>query len=268
MPALGLLGLLATSASAQEAGGNGYVWTFQDVSFSACVDFLMDRGAAEAQLSPGYQLIPAGSFTALSPVIGREIQGDSAKSAMIPAQLCVIEAPTMNAGGSLYSPSKKMGMQEGVGYWAIAATRTGGSPAFDRWFVVEYWTNDWRVRKVTEAAFIPVSTFKRAAEDVAETANQTYSVTIGKTVISWTGEMAGRDSTPAAEPTVATQILEGKRTIKWNAAVHSAPRWSRTLPGVLHVEGKDDLAKALKASPIRMFGPMEWGGQARIEFYR
>ena len=266
--AVGLLGILAAPAHAQDAAEKGYVWAFRDVSFYACVDFLMDRTAAEKELAPGFQVIPAGSFTPLSPVLGREVEGDSAKSAMIPAQVCVIEAPAMTSGDALFSPTKKMGMQEAVGYWAIAATRAGGTPTFDRWFVASYWTNDWQVRKRTETAFIPVSTFKRASEAVPATGRHRYSVTIQKTVISWTGELAGRDSTPSAETEPSYQIFDGKRGIQWSATVHSSSRWTRTLPGVLHVEGKDDLAKALKASPIRIFGPMQWGGEARIEFER
>ncbi|MEZ4413594.1 MAG: hypothetical protein R2910_11465 [Gemmatimonadales bacterium] len=268
LPALGLLGALATSAPAQDAAGSGYVWAFRDVSFSACVDFLMDREAAEKQLAAGFQVIPASSFTPLSPALSREVEGDSAKSAMIPAQFCIIEAPAMTSGDALYSPTNKMGMQEAVGYWGIAATRAGSAPTFDRWFVAGYWTNDWRVQKKTQAAFIPVKVFKRKFVPVPETSRQSYSVSIGKTAISWTGEMVGRDSTADTEAGSTSQMFEGRRTINWNATVHTSPRWTRTLPGVFHVEGKDDLAKALKGSPIRMFGPMQWGGEARIEFYR
>jgi hypothetical protein len=268
LPVLGLLAALATSAPAQDAAGSGYVWAFRDVSFSACVDFLMDRAAAEKQLSSGYQLIPAGSFTPLSPALSREVEGDSAKSAMIPAQVCFIEAPAMTAGDAIYSPTKKMGMEEAVGYWGIAATRTGGTPAFDHWFVARYWSNDWRVQKQTQAAFIPVEVFKRQLEAVPETGRQSWSVTLGKTVLSWTGELVGRDSTPFTEAGSTFQVFEGRRTIEWSATVYSSPHWTRILPGVFHVEGKDDLAKALKASPIRMFGPMRWGGEARIEFHR
>jgi hypothetical protein len=268
VPALGLLGVLATPASAQGAGGDGYVWAFHDVAFSACVDFLMDRASAERQLAAGFQLIPAGSFAALSPVLQREVEGVTAKSAMIPAQVCLIESPTMTSGDAIYAPSKKMGNREVVGYWAIAATRAGGEPTFDRWFVADYWTNDWRVRKQAEGALIPVTVFKRKLETAPGTARQKYAVSVGKTVISWTGELVGRDSTAYTETGTAEQIFEGKRITKWTATVHSSPQWTRTLPGIFSVEGKDDLAKALKASPIRMFGPMYWGGDARVEFYR
>jgi hypothetical protein len=268
LPALGLLGALATSAPAQEATGSGYVWVLRGVTFSACVDFLVDRDMAEKQLTPGFQVVPAGSFAPLSPVLRREIDGDSARSALIPAQVCVIESPTMNAGDGLYSPTTKMGGSEAVVYWAIAAMRAGATPTFDQWFVADYWTNDWRVRKQTESAFVPVSTFKRAMVAVPETSNHGYSITIGKTVLSWTGELAGRDSLASTDTGAVTQIFDGKRTIKWTATVYASPQWTRHLPGVFHVEGKNDLAKALKSSPIRMFGPMYWGGDVRIEFTR
>ncbi len=268
LAAAGLLGALATSLPAQQANGSGYVWAFRDVTFSTCVDFLMDREMAEKQLEAGYQVVPAGSFTALSPVLGREIEGDSARSALIASQVCVIEAPTMNSGDGLYSPTKKMGPREAVAYWAIAGMRSGGTPSFDQWIVVDYWTNDWQVRKQTESAFVPASTFKRSLAPVPESNRHTYSMAFGKTVLSWTGELVGRDSTASTEQRSATQVFEGKRTIKWTATLSAAPQWTRYLPGVFHVEGKDDLAKALKASPIRMFGPMEWGGDARIVFTR
>jgi hypothetical protein len=38
--------------------------------------------------------------------------------------------------------------------------------------------------------------------------------------------------------------------------------------GALRVEGKDDLAKALQASPIRMLGPAFWGGSGEVTFQR
>jgi hypothetical protein len=201
-------------------------------------------------------------------VLAREIEGDSARSALIAAQVCVIEAPTMNSGEGLYSPTKKMGMREAVAYWAIAGTRSGGTPSFDLWIVVNYWTNDWRVRKQTEGAFVPVSTFKRDLVAVPESNRSTYSMGFGTTVLTWTGEMVGRDSTAYTEQRSATQVFDGKRTIKWSGNLSAFPRWTRHLPGVFHVEGKDDMAKALKASPIRMFGPMYWGGDARIVFSR
>jgi hypothetical protein len=114
-----------------------------------------------------------------------------------------------------------------------------------------------------------MAVFKRGLVAVPETVNHRYEVKIGKTVLSWSGQLLGRDSTPAAEPPAQTNLmLEGERQIRWNGTVTMTPQWTRFLPGVFNVQGKDDLAEALKASPIRMFGPMYWGGEARMEFTR
>jgi hypothetical protein len=268
LPALALLGALATPASSQSQAGPVYVWAFQGVTFSACVDFLMDSGMAAGQLAQGYQAIPAANFVSLAPVLRREIERDTILRGWIPAQVCFVEAPTMTSGDALLTPEGKMGTREMLGYWAIAGSRTGVASAPDGWFVAQYWTNDWRMQKRTEAAFIPMSVVKRKMVLVPESTNTEYAVTIGKTVLSWKGQMAGRDSTAYAEPRTATQIFTGKRSLEMTATVTATPQWSRTLPGVFHVAGKDDLAMALKGSPIRMFGPMYWGGDARVEFIR
>lgn len=267
-PALGLLGALATSASAQSAPGEGYAWVFPGVEFAACVDFLMSPELAGRQLTEGFLAVSAASFTVLSPVLRREIERDTALRVWIPAQICFLEAPSVSSGGAVLTPEGKMGARELLGYWAIAGTRSGGTPAFDQWYIAQYWTNDWRLRNRAEAAYVPMAVFKRTQVMVPETPNLSYTVTIGKTVLAWKGRWASSDSTAYAEPRSAIQILGGKRSIQWTATATTGFQWTRNLPGVFHVQGKDDLADALKASPIRMFGPMYWGGDARVEFSR
>lgn len=262
---LGLLGVLATSAPAQAPG---YAWAFTGVEFSACVEFLVEPALASKQLDPGYQVIPAAGFGPLSPVLRREIEGDTVHAAWVPSRVCVIEAPQVTTGDNLLTPEGKMGGQEVVGYWAIAARRTDGSPRSDQWFLAQLWTNDWRLRKQTEAEYIPVGMFKRSRLPIPESNRHRYEVKVGKTVLSWDGQLEGRDSTAASDPGQSSLIFQGNRSIRWTATVSSQPAWTRTLPGVFRVEGKDDLAVALRASPIRMFGPMYWGGAARVDFTR
>jgi len=264
---MGLLGALATSASAQGTASPSFSWGFPGVEFSACVEFLMEPELAAKQLVPGYQVVPAASFAAISPVLSREAS-DSLHAGWVPAQVCVIEAPTMTVGGSSLAPDKKMGGQEVVGYWSIAATRPGSSGPLDQWYVAALWTNDWRTRKQTEAAYVPMTVFKRSMAAVPETSRHHYAIQIGKTSLTWEGEIAGRDSTGTTTLQRTTLIFGGLRGIPWTAQVTSRPAWTRTLPGVFGVQGNDDLAKALKASPIRMFGPMWWGGETQVGFFR
>ena len=118
------------------------------------------------------------------------------------------------------------------------------------------------------AQFIPIGMFKRSRRPIPESNRHRYEIKIGKTVLSWDGQLAGRDSTAVPDPGQSSLIFQGTRSIKWTATVASQPAWTRALAGVFRVEGKDDLAVALRASPIRQFGPMYWGGAARVEFTR
>jgi hypothetical protein len=265
---LGLLGAVATSAPAQAPAGPGYRWAFTGVEFAACVDFLVEPTLASRQLIPGYQVVPAASFGPLAPVLRREIEGDTIDAAWVPSQVCVIEAPQVTVGNNRLTPEGKMGGQEVVGYWAIAARRIEGQPRADQWFVARLWTNDWRVEKQTDREYIPVDMFKRSLVPIPESNRHRYEIKVGKTTLSWDGEMAGRDSTPASSPAPSSLIFQGSRSIQWTATVSSQPGWRRDLPGLFRVVGNDDLAVALRASPIRMFGPMYWGGDAQVEFTR
>lgn len=268
--ALGLLGGLAGSASAQRPGQpmvSAYAWVLHDVEFAVCVEFLMEPATAARQLPEGVIVIPAASFGALAPVLRREIQGDSVHAAWIPARLCTAEARSISVGDRLLTPDKKL-KSEVVGYWAIAARRADAGTAMDHWYAAELWSNDWHVEKPTEAAYIPVSVFKRALDAVPESNRHQYQVRIGKTTLSWEGELVGRDSTAVEALPPTTLFLNGLRGTNWTAPVTPRLQWTRTLPGIFRVQGKGDLAKALQASPIRMFGPMYWGGETLVSFDR
>lgn len=268
--ATGLLGLLATPATAQRPGQPivaALQWTLRGVEFAACVDFLMEPEAAAEQLAPGYQAVPAAAFTRLNPVLGKEDATDSVYRRWIPSRVCTVEAKFMAVGDRLAEPDEKMG-REVVGYWGIAATRTDSAPQYDRWFAARLWANDWHVERYTEAAYIPLDLFKRSLDSVPETTQHHYEVKIGKTILSWNGQLVGRDSTPADSIPPTVLIFPGQRGTRWVAEVSAPLAWQRYLPGVFRVEGKDDLAKALQASPIRLFGPMVWGGDSRVAFHR
>jgi hypothetical protein len=276
LAALGLLGVVAVPASAQRPGvplPASLQWVLREVEFSACVDFLIEPVAAAKQLGEGYRIVSAGAFTPLSPVLRREIAGDTVHAGWVPSSVCFLEAQSISVGDRALT-AEAPGDREVVGFWGIAATRTEGASRQDQWFAAKIWSSDWHVQKLTEGAYIPMSVFKRALVSVPETTRHHYQIKIGKTVLSWDGELVGRDSTAAASASDSAGaapvhlVFDGERHIRWNATITTQPQWSRYLPGVFRVEGKDDLAKALKASPIRMFGPMQWGGNARVEFSR
>jgi hypothetical protein len=268
LASLGLLGVLAVPAVGQEAGpgtSGGLVWSLHGVEFTACVEFLIEPAQAAGLLRDGYRTVPAAAFTPLSSVLAREVAGDPTLGAWVASRLCFAESRSISVADRSYSLEDE---REAVGFWGVAATRSAGTPRLDQWYVVQLWVNDWHVEKLTEASYIAIASFKRALDPVPESSNHRYQIKIGKTLLSWTGQMVGRDSTPATPTPPASLIFEGQRRIPWNATLSADPQWARFLPGVLNVQGKDDLAQALKASPIRVFGPMYWGGDARVAFFR
>lgn len=268
LSALGLLGLLASSASAQGSAGPSFSLVLRGVTFSACVQFLVDPVEASKDLEDGYQIVPARSFPGLSPVLQREIEGDSVHGGWVPAQVCIYEAPSVSAGGGVLQAEGKMGNRQLVGYWGLGARRVGGNAAEGQWYAAALYTNDWHLERQAKTVYIPMTIVKRSMSPVPESTRHRYEVKLGKTTLTWDGEIGGRDSAQASTSIDASLVFTGLRDIQWHAVASSRPDWTRNLPGLFRVEGKDDLAKALKASPIRMFGPMFWGGDARLDFAR
>jgi hypothetical protein len=102
----------------------------------------------------------------------------------------------------------------------------------------------------------------------ADTVPDAYNVKIGKTLLVWNGRPA-RDSTRVTQPIVESWSMVGLRSLGiWQTELELLPQWTQALVGSLRVEGKGDLAKALKASPIRFVGPLYRGGGAKLRFRR
>jgi hypothetical protein len=263
---LGLLALVAVPAAAQAPSAPVFSMAVKDVTLAVCVDFLMAPAIAAEKLPEGYRVIPASHYSRLSPYLTRIIGSDSAQRAMIPASYCVIEGASVTAGDQFITDG---GAANPVllAYWGIAAARNDGDNHFDELFAVQFWTSDWHIQKPAQSNFIQISTLKRSLVRLPESENDRYEVKMGKTVLSWDGQLK-RDSVATTAPLEASLLYIGQRSIRFTAAVSGQPAWSRSPAGVFRVVGKDDLAKAMQASPIRQFGPIYWGGDARVDFSR
>ena len=263
-----LVALLAVPgrAEAQAGGAPVFSWVVTDLKMGICVDFLIDPAVARGLVPEGYRVVPATHSTGLSPIVAREIAGDSVHLAWIPSRYCVLEGASVTAGDQFVT-SGKDSVPVMLAYWGIAADRNEGEPRFDQLFALQFWTSDWHVQKPSQDAFIQVATLKRSLTKVPESINDRYEIRMGKTSISWEGQLR-RDSTAVTTPLAAPLLYVGLRAIHFSASVTGQPAWSRNPAGVLQVTGKDDLAQAMQASPIRHFGPVFWGGNARVDFSR
>jgi hypothetical protein len=150
--------------------------------------------------------------------------------------------------------------------WSLATGVRGTGTRRD--FVVEMYGGRGGLSRAAEVTGVSVEEVRAAVSDATDSTPDVHSVKVGKTLLVWNGRAAG-DSTRVTQPLVESWSLVGRRSGGiWQTELAFAPQWSRPLVGSFRVEGKGDLAKALKASPIRFVGPLYRGGGGRLRFRR
>ena len=104
------------------------------------------------------------------------------------------------------------------------------------------------------------------AEKVPETQEDRYTLRYGKTTVRFDGHAA---PDTMSSPGTISQVwwTEGDASTVWRGATILHPSSTHALVGALTIEGKGDLADALKASPIRLVGPVHSGGDGEVTFF-
>ena len=263
----GTVGLNAQAAERDEDDGNrGLAWQLEGLKRCFCVDFLMEPELAAKRLPKGYGPVPAHRFASLHSALVRLIEDEPDYRDWIPSTICAFGSSAIVVDGRRIG-GRDPASREMIGMWGIAGTPEG-EDVDDLWVLHEFLTNNHRIKRVAEGSLLKLRVIdEEMGKDVERITEDHFSLKIGKTRLTWVGHLSG-DSTRAEGPLHRRWRLEGNRGSKWLAEVAIEPGWYRPMVGALRVEGKDDLAKALKASPIRMAGPAFWGGSGEIVFQR
>jgi hypothetical protein len=146
---------------------------------------------------------------------------------------------------------------------AIAATAPRGQQGAG-YLLVELSTDNGTLARVAEDVGLLVERREVARVPDREGGDDAWHFQVEKAKLLWSGHPTGE---PRVEETQVMSFgLAGRRTTSWLLEAKSTPDTTRLLVGQLRVEGKDDLAKALKASPIRAVGPLEQGGRSEWRF--
>jgi hypothetical protein len=152
-----------------------------------------------------------------------------------------------------------------VGIWSLAAVEQGSGARRD--LVLDMYASRERLRTAAAANLVQLHEAEAGFRAATDTSGTEYRQTIGKTQLVWSGRTTG-DSSRIERPIVEAWRVPGVRGVTWSAQLSLSPAWARGLVGSLRVEGKGDLAKALKASPIRFVGPFYRGGGGELRFTR
>jgi hypothetical protein len=263
----GTVGLNAQAAEGDAEDGNGGpVWQLEGLKRCFCVDFLMDPEPAAKRLPKGYRPVPAHRFASLHSALERVVEDEPDYRDWIPSAVCTLGSSTLVVDGRRIG-GRDSASREMIGIWGIAGTPEG-EDVVDLLVLHEFLTTSNRIKRSAEGSLLKLRVIdEEVGKDEERSTEDHHSIKIGKTRLTWVGHLSG-DSTRSEGPMHLRWRLKGNRGSKWLAEVAIEPGWYRPMVGALRVEGKDDLAKALKASPIRMLGPAFWGGSGEVVFQR
>ena len=159
-----------------------------------------------------------------------------------------------------------------VGVWSLSATEGAGKSARD--VALRLFTNNGRLERAAEVSGLDL---RKVDSEVRSIPNENdakappigirRSVKLNKTLLTWEGRQVD-DSTRANGAVTILWRADSKRRGTMTARLALTPEWTKGMAGSLRVEGNDDFAEAVKASPIRFVGPAVMGGRGELAFGR
>jgi len=188
-----------------------------------------------------------------------------------PSRICLYYMQTVDVG-SLRVSERDPQKAPMLGVWTLSATEGPGTTAQD--VVLRLFTNSGRLERAAEVSGLDlrkveseVRTIPNENDPTAPPVGVRRSIRIGKTTLTWEGRQVD-DSTKANGAVAVTWRADSKRRGPMTARLALTPEWTKGMAGSLRVEGKDDFAAAVKASPIRFVGPAVMGGGGELAFGR
>ena len=262
--------ILATWVAApaySQAGSDARVgpsWGLKGLRSAQCVRFLVAPGPAARYAHAGYRPIRANQDQSLHPALRSVIEGQPEFASWTPSSICFFYLDTVSLGGRTIT-ARRGSKPQMISVWTLATSGQGGGSRRD--VAIELSAGSAQTVRAAEAVRLRVREAESKISQVPEGTDEMHELKLGKTRLVWTGRAVG-DSTRVGQPIEEHWLVKGASGTFWNVRLNLAPSWTRPLVGVLSVEGKDDLAKALKASPIRFVGPRYLGGSAGLFFAR
>ena len=241
------------------------VWDLQGLRAGYCVRFLIDPRKAPHTPRNEFLLLRADQDRQLHPALRSVITTQREFASWTPSRLCFYYLDAVQVGNHRVADKNRRKPQM-VAVWSIAtmAQKTGGQ----RDFVVELYASRGGLSRAAEGSGVSMEEVRTAVAAAADTMPDLYSVKVGKALLVWNGRPA-RDSARVTQPILESWSMVGLRSLGiWQTELELVPQWSQPLVGSFRVEGKGDLAKTLKASPIRFVGPLYRGGGGKLRFRR
>jgi hypothetical protein len=263
--------LAAAPLQAQDSGSDATTWELGGVRSAFCLQLLLDPASELMHdLPAGWHAMPASAAAGLHVSLRSVIEDQTEFAAWSPSRLCFATVDTIRTKD--FSLADRSGRHPQLfGFWTVLAAGPSGTPqdvALDL-----FANSDRLIRSARLAgqelheARLTVGKVPAEDENGVPSSDDRFQVKLGGTVVTWDGRLAG-DSAAVAEPVDNTWAVTGMRGGVVTGSLTLSPRRSQPMAGSLKVDGKNELAKALRASPTRFAGPAYRGGAGKVSFAR
>lgn len=248
---------------AAQSGSND--WVLDDARGGFCIWYLTDPEQAPELLPKGSTPRPASSVSGLPEVLQRVVRDEPRFSSWIPAVLCLGRYATSQAGSQIMDRAKK-DQPVIVAWQAIAVSDAYGVAGAD-WLMVDLGGDVPRLQQHANRSSIGLGDRTLRNNRVkGDTIENDWEFRADGMKLFWTGRQIG-DPRPGATQSM-TLGYAGARNTYWKVSLEQAPGHERNLIGSLRIEGKSDLANAMKSSPVRAVSPAALGGRTTMSFER
>lgn len=248
--------LAATPLVAQQRAADESRWQFGDAKGGFCVWYLADSAVAAEMVPKETALRRAGDGTGLPAALARVVRDEPQFAAWIPASICIGFYGSLRVGEEAVveaKPDRRLMMTT----VAFAATSPRGLMGGSQ-YLVEVATDQGAVVRAGEGAGVRLERREAKVLKDRNGGDDVLTIALDGAVLIWQGHPTGQ---PRVESTQEMSFGHaGMRTVNWLLTVKGAPAQVQGMIGALRIEGKGDLAKALRSSPIRSVGAMELGG--------
>lgn len=276
MTGAGLAAALALAAIhgpllAQKNDDENAVWRLGGLRNGFCVLLLVDPKSASGNLPPGLRLVPAGEAEDLHPALRTEIQSQPDLASWSPSHLCFYAVDTIQTAD--YVLGDKSGRKPQLfALWTVSAAESPSGERRDLALMVLS-SNGKLIRSGRLAGHeireieAKVGKVPEVDEDGVASTDDRFQMKVGKTLLTWDGHQASDSAKASGSVEISWAAAESKPG-QGRGSLTLTPQWASPMVGALKVEGKDELALALKSSPVRFVGPLYRGGGGEVRFGR
>jgi hypothetical protein len=263
--ALPLHGARAQDGSA-DGRDSGAQWRLAGLRKGFCIQWLLNPDSLRRNLPREVRLLPAEGDADLHPALRQVVANQPEYRSWSPSALCFFRLGGVVAGSRSIGNPADSAKAIVLGIWTVAAETGRSGP---RNLALELRANDGDLRDAGSHAGLEVDRLAMTVgpvprDDGPPRPEETrYQIRLGKTLLVWDGR-AGQDTTRTTGPIAWGWQAPSPKGGWRSGALTLGPTSATIMIGSLRVEGKDPLARALQASPIRYVGPAYEGGEGEL----